>query len=297
MNDLAESAFAGVTTQVQCDGRIGMHAAASVSDMSWNSFLSRPTTKKDIFKGEQGLFHGLPEELRVTAVMAAMEDAPATRQSNNASIEAQCAIKRKKEESKKTKGLEDASDDFIEALIYHLMWDSETCMKTVSNVTSGLKNLKWKKDKLQALKDNIQIRYRGFGWDDWQTYWSHGGVQLSIPELTKVLKDLMKEEKKKKRAIPDKPDVPIPQRKDTAILGTASKQRGQLDTNTLEAEDEFELKSRNDWKKQDSEGFSSVYSKRQKKDAPPVDETLIGKRIEVLAEFDMDEEWSCSKNM
>lgn len=78
MNDLAESAFAGVTTQVQCDGRIGMHAAASVSDMSWNSFLSHPTTKKDIFKGEQGLFHGLPEELRVTAVMAAMEDAPAT---------------------------------------------------------------------------------------------------------------------------------------------------------------------------------------------------------------------------
>ena len=41
------------------------------------------------------------------------------------------------------------------------MWDSDACMKTVNDVTSGLKNLKWKKDKLQALKDNIQIRYRG----------------------------------------------------------------------------------------------------------------------------------------
>ena len=74
----------------------------------------------------------------------------------------------------------------------------------------SLKNLKYKKDKLQALKDNIQIRYKGFEWEDWQTNWSGGGVQLSIPGLTKVLKDLMKEEKKRKRQIPDKPRVPIP---------------------------------------------------------------------------------------
>jgi len=33
VNDLAESSFSGVTAQVQCYGRIGMHAAAAVSDM------------------------------------------------------------------------------------------------------------------------------------------------------------------------------------------------------------------------------------------------------------------------
>jgi len=74
----------------------------------------------------------------------------------------------------------------------------------------SLKNLKYKKDKLQALKDNIQIRYKGFEWEDWQTNWSGEGVQLSIPELMKVLKDLLEEEKKRKRQIPDKPRVPIP---------------------------------------------------------------------------------------
>ena len=138
VNDMAESSFAGVTAQVQCYGCIGMHAAAAVSDMSRNEFLSRPTTKKDISKGERGLFHGLPEELRVTAMMAAMEEAPATRQSNNASIEAQRAWKQKKEDLKKQVELENASDDYIEALIYHSMWDSEACMKTVNDVTSGL---------------------------------------------------------------------------------------------------------------------------------------------------------------
>jgi len=232
----------------------------------------------------------LPEELKITAVMAAMEDAPATRQSNIASIDAQRAMKRKKEELKKQTELENASDDYIEALIYHSMWDSEACMKTPNDVTSGLKNLKYKKDKIQALKDNIQIRCRGFGWDEWKTHWSHASKSLSVSELTKVLKDLMKEEKKKKRPIPEKPKVPIPQRKEMAILGTESKQRGKLDSNTIEAEDEFELKSRNDWKKRELEGFTSVHSKRQKRDAPAVDETLLGKRIEFLSEFDMDEE-------
>ena len=95
-------------------------------------------------------------------------------------------------------------------------------MKTSNDVTSGLKKLKYKKDKLQALKDHIQIRYRGFGWDEWKTYWSHASKSLSVPELTKVLKYLMKEEKKKKRPIPEKPKVPIPQRKEISILSTKS---------------------------------------------------------------------------
>ena len=290
VNDLAESSFAGVTAQVQCFGRIGMHAAAAVSDMSRNEFFFRPTTKNEISNDKRGLFHGLPEELKVTAVMTAMEDAPATRQSNNASLDAQRAMKQKKEELKKQIGLENASDDYIEALIYHSMWDSEACMKTVKDITTGLKSLKYKKDKLQALKDNIQIRYRGFGWEDWKSQWSRGNKAYSIPELTKRLKELMKEEKKKKRSIPDKPKIPIPQRKEMAILGTESSQRGKLDINGIEVENQFELKSRNEWKKRDAEGFSSIHSKRQKKNAPAVDETLIGKRIEVLISFDLNPE-------
>ena len=36
-----------------------------------------------------GLFHDFPEELLLTAVMAAMEDAPVTHKSNNKSLELQ----------------------------------------------------------------------------------------------------------------------------------------------------------------------------------------------------------------
>jgi len=72
--------------------------------------------------------------LRITAVMVAMEDAPATRKSNNASVDAQRKMKAQKEELKKKKELANASDDFIESLIYHSMRGSEAFMKTLNDV-------------------------------------------------------------------------------------------------------------------------------------------------------------------
>ena len=77
VNDLVESSFAGVTANVQAFGRVGIHGTAAVSDISRNGFLRR------------GLFHDLPEELKMTAVMAAMEQAPATRVTNNDALNRQ----------------------------------------------------------------------------------------------------------------------------------------------------------------------------------------------------------------
>ena len=47
-NDLAESSFAGVTAQVKCYGRIGMSAAAAVSDVGRNGFLFRGTPRPQL---------------------------------------------------------------------------------------------------------------------------------------------------------------------------------------------------------------------------------------------------------
>ena len=85
-NDLAESSFAGVTTQVQTYGRIDMCSAAAVSDMARNGFFARPTTKKSIDNDKRGIFFTLPEELQLTVVMVVMEDAPYTRDSNNEAL-------------------------------------------------------------------------------------------------------------------------------------------------------------------------------------------------------------------
>ena len=74
--DLAESSFVGVTSQVHCYCRIDMCSAAAVSDTASNGFLDLPTTKKQMEGHQQVFFHGLPDELQITLVMVAMKDAP-----------------------------------------------------------------------------------------------------------------------------------------------------------------------------------------------------------------------------
>ena len=284
-NDLSESAFAGVTAQVQCYGRIDMFSAAAVSDVDRNDFLSRPLTKKEMEADERGLFHGLPEELKVTLALMAMKDAPATRQLNNAALEQQRKMKEKKEELAKLKENEKATDEYIESLIYHSMYKSDACWKTVGGVTAGLKKLKFKKDKTQSLKDNIQIRYKGFGWVDWKSKWSSAGSTYSIPQIEKRLKDLIKAERNNKRPVPDKPEVPVPERTAMPTLGTSTQQTSNLDEKAASNKEEFDSNTRKEWKAGDQEGQTSVYQRLQPKEPLKVDESLIGVRIEYLCSF------------
>ena len=95
-NDLSESSFAGVTPQFQTYGRIGMCNDADIINMSRNGYLSIPTTKKDIKEGNWEMFHDFTEELWLTDIMAAMEEAPVTNQANNQSIDLQCERRQEK---------------------------------------------------------------------------------------------------------------------------------------------------------------------------------------------------------
>ena len=109
--------------------------------------------------------------------MAAMEDAPVTHKANNQSLEIQREIRQEKEDLKKELGLEDAQENYIEDLILHRMLYSHKCCKTATEVTKLFKALTFKKDKLDMLKDNIQIRVIAFGWEEFKTQWSKDGSQ------------------------------------------------------------------------------------------------------------------------
>ena len=132
-NDLAESSFAGVTAQVQCYGRIGMSAAAVVSDVGRNGFLSHGGTKKQINRAisstktkakekECKLYFGMVKELQITLLITCMEDAPRTRIKNNDNLSRARKWRSQKEEAAKDKGNEDAEDEFIQCMISHILW-------------------------------------------------------------------------------------------------------------------------------------------------------------------------------
>ena len=77
----------------------------------------------------------------------------------------QRTMRQMKDELTREKVFKHTEDEFVEALIYHRMWSSAAYWKTIGAVTEGLKNIKYKKDKIGALEDNIQIRYLSLGWD------------------------------------------------------------------------------------------------------------------------------------
>eukprot|EP00957_Ditylum_brightwellii_P154557 11763066-Ditylum_brightwellii.AAC.1 len=104
--------------------------------------------------------------------MVSMEDVPDTRESNNKALSLQCKHKHEKEELAKQKGMENASDEYIEAMIYCQLWDSDSACKTVADVIRYMMTLKYKKDKLQMLKDNTQMCVLGMGWKQFKTQWS-----------------------------------------------------------------------------------------------------------------------------
>ena len=62
--------------------------------------------------------------------------------------------------------MEKASEEYIEAIYYHWMYDSMACWKgSASRINEGLKKLTSKTAKYDALKEHIIIRVKGFGWE------------------------------------------------------------------------------------------------------------------------------------
>ena len=75
-----------------------MCSKAAVSDTASNGLLDHITTKNQMEGHQQGLLHGLPDELNITLVMVAMEDAPENRQSNKNYLNRQRTMRHMKSE-------------------------------------------------------------------------------------------------------------------------------------------------------------------------------------------------------
>ena len=130
VNDLAESSFAGVTSQLQVFGRIGMVSAATISDMARNGLLDRPTTNKKMSYKKTSLLHDLPGEVQITAIICAIQKYSDTRQSNNDAMDIQLNAKQERDNLVKLEVLYQSTYGFIQCLIYRQMWDSDWRWKT-----------------------------------------------------------------------------------------------------------------------------------------------------------------------
>ena len=104
--------------------------------------------------------------------MTAVKLAPAVRKSNNNKQIRFKEYKRERDKLVMQEGNDKITDLMINRLIYRRMYESDRAWKTVAAVRKGLKYLKYNKDKIAGLRENIQIHYLGMGRADAQTNWS-----------------------------------------------------------------------------------------------------------------------------
>ena len=129
--------------------------------------------------------------------------------------------------------------------------------------------------KLRALKDNIGIRVLGLGWSDLATPWSRNGRDLSGEELSNHLKNIISHERK--RMIPDKPPVQIPERKKLQILGTATQQLTVIEECNKLKLSGFEKHARNLKVERELVGVGDSYTNMQPQSMPKIDISLVGR--------------------
>ncbi len=93
----------------------------------------------------------------------------------------------------------------------------------LSDATRWLKDIKGNKRKWETLKENISIRVKGFGWDQFGIAWTQNRQDFSIKELAKHLRDVLKF--KLLATIPTEPAETMKMRKFVPALGTMTDER------------------------------------------------------------------------
>ena len=291
-NDEAESTLGGTTAQIQKLGRIALSSAAAVSTMKRNAFFDRSAkTRGD--NQPRGIFHLFDDEVRNAIVLVAVADAPSTRERNNEDLRLMAKARREKEELAREKNMEKATEEYIEAMFLIKMYNSDACLKDdPKNVTKLMKKLKSETARYDALKKNITIQVKGFGWEWCHHAWSKNGRKYSMKVLADHMRHIIREENirisKGKLEIPEEPKPNVPKRREMGILGTQIDLVETLDGKYLADEGEFKSKAGSILQTREESGETSMYSRMQPFLRPELDD-LIGKRIDVLTGFTDDE--------
>ena len=283
VNDIAESQFGGVTYQLDQYGRIGLHGAAGINDCRRNKFFERPISKKEVKEKKRGMFYKEIDEIQHLVILLAMKSAPAVMEDNILALEKQREAKSKKEELLREKGCADAAEDFINSLIYYNMSHSPACWKTNAEMNNNLNKMKFKKDQLQALKDNINIRVIGYNWKQFEITWSINGRMKSVDELKDHLKNILRYEKQQKN-LPAEPQPKVQGTNNLPILGKRSELVRNLGERNAEKNHDLKIRAKHQLKGDEAKGKSDISSLFQDW-VPPKVHKLPGKRIEQALEF------------
>ena len=155
-------------------------------------------------------------------------------------------------------------------------------------VRKGLKDLKYNKDKIASLRDNIQIHYLSMGRSDAQKNWSENRKQKTIPQLTDMFIEIIK--MFKNVPVPDDPNTTMPQRKQQPVVDTLNHKARQLNREKEGKLEEFNMGCLKEWERRDVSGEAATSQNLQALGKHKLDKSCIKKRIRYSAYYDVDGE-------
>ena len=105
------------------------------------------------------------------------------------------------------------------------------------------------------------------------TPWSRNGKVLTVTELTAHLKLIIVQQRK--RTIPDKPPVTLPERKSLPKLGTEVKDLIEINLGKDEDRDRFEKNAHSIRIEREKLGIGDRYAEMQPTSIPKIDKPLL----------------------
>ena len=104
--------------------------------------------------------------------------------------------------------LREKGEKYIEAMNYIEQYHSGRCWKTAEQARREFELLDSDPKRLKAVKEQISIRRKGFGWEDVGHYWSKDGYTYTSRELFDHFVNVVLEAERT-RDIPTEPDVSL----------------------------------------------------------------------------------------
>lgn len=286
-NSTSESLHGTVTHLMKVAGTIRLDHAAGDGMMQTNGHIDRNVNqyikknrKKEVSENETpSLFFQLPEELRITAMIAAKRGAPALRKEHNVALNLQKEADLRRKRIEHEKNLENAKEEYIKAWDLIDVYHSDRGWKKLSQARRVFNSLSSEPARLKAVKEQITIRVRGFGWKEAAHAWSKGGTAYDSLELMKHFVDVILP-MEAKLGVPCEPRFKIQDNTAKYALGTdsgLSVENVALNTKSVE---DLKAEAMMERERREAEGETDRDANLQSHTMPKIDDTLVGFSIE-----------------
>ena len=298
-NCTVESNFACYDYVLRCFRSIGVDAAAAVAQQMRMHHFDTASAVQRSGRGspeerQLGYFHALPDAMKESLVEWARRARAGSRKVERADMVEQAEYHRVRREQNLQEQLDKLVDVYTTAVKRFHAYEISGA-KTKAEVTRRLAEMVHQDGSPKVapqkayLKEQIEMRVLGLGWTQFATAWSsakdaHVGT---IAHLQKLLEEILIYEMSQRRLqrIPTEAAPPEMKARTMKELGTATCDAQELAAQSLFSVEEVRLAAVAEQARRDEALEDDPVEREQPPDAPPLDTSLVGTRLEVCWKY------------